>query len=250
MALPDRERLYGDLAWIWPIMSPPEEYVEEAETFAAVIREHARIPVRTLLHLTCGGGHADRRLKEEFKITGVDASGEMLGLARRLNPEVDYVAGDARTVRLGCLFDSVFIDDGIVYMRTEADLRKIFQTAFEHLKPGGVMLTYAEATPETFEQNKTECTRRSSGGTEVVYVENFYDPDTSDTTYETTFVYIIRTGGELTVETDLHVCGIFPLETWRNGLRETGFDIVELEFGHSTFPQGFTHPMFVCAKPE
>lgn len=244
-----RERLYGDLAWLWPIMSPPEEYVEEAETFAAVIREHARRPVRTLLHLTCGGGHVDHRLKKEFRITGVDLSEDMLGLARALNPEVEYVAADARTVRLGRLFDAVFIDDGIIYMLTKDDLRSIFRTAFEHLEPGGVMVTYVEQTPETFEQNKTECTRRKSDEVDMVYVENLYDPDPGDTTYETAFVYIVRTGGELVMETDLHVCGIFPLDTWREGLKETGFEVHEVSFGHSTFPEGFAHPMFVCVRP-
>ena len=250
MAEATNERLYGDLAWIWPIMSPPEDYIEEAETFASVIREHTSIPAHTLLHLTCGGGHVDRRLKAEFEITGVDASSEMLGLARGLNPEVEYVEGDVRRVRLGRLFDAVFVDDGIAYMRTEADLRDIFRTAFEHLKRGGVMLTYVEATPETFEQNKTECRRRSSGDTDIIYVENVYDPDPADTTYETTFVYIVRTGGELTIETDLHVCGIFSLDVWRRSLRDSGFEIAELDFDHSEFPQGSTHPMFVCAKPE
>lgn len=250
MAEPGRERLYGDLAWIWPIMSPPEEYVEEAETFASVIRAHARRDVRTLLHLACGGGHVDNRLKEEFEITGVDLSNNMLGLARALNPEVEYVAGDVRTMRLGRTFDAVFIDDGIVYMLTQDDLRSAFRTAFEHLRPGGVMLTYVESVPETFEQNKTQCTKRSSGDTDVVYVENMYDPNPADTTYETTFIYIVRRGGKLVVETDLHVCGIFPLDAWRTGLRDTGFDVEELTFGHSTFPEGFSHPMFVCLRPE
>ena len=250
MTGPGRERLYGDLAWLWPIMSPPAEYIEEAETFARVIHEHTRIPAKTLLHLTCGGGHVDHRLKQDFEITGVDLSDDMLGLARCLNPDVEYVAGDVRTLRLGRSFDAVFIDDGILYMLTEADLRAAFRTAFEHLRPGGVMLTYVESTPDTFEQNKTDCTSRSSGDTDLVYVENQYDPDPSDTTFETAFVYLIRKAGELTIETDLHVCGIFPLDVWRAALGGAGFEVTEQSFDHSDFPEGFSHPMFVCLRPE
>lgn len=249
MSQPGRERLYDDLAWLWPTMSPPEDYVEEAETFARVIREHSRITPRTLLHLTSGGGHVDNRLRREFAITGVDLSPRMVDLARKLNPDVEYVLDDVRTVRLGRTFDSVFIDDGIVYMLTEEDLKAVFVTAFEHLVPGGVMLVYAESVPETFKQNHTDVTLRRSGDMELTYVENQYDPDTSDTTYETTFVYLLRRRGELTVETDLHVCGIFSLDTWRRLLREVGFEVHETRFEHSEFPEGSAEPMFACVRP-
>ncbi len=244
-----QERLYSDLAWLWPTMSPPEDYVEEAETFARVIREHSRITPRTLLHLTSGGGHVDNRLRHDFDITGVDASPDMVSLARRLNPDVKYVIDDVRSVRLGRTFDAVFVDDGILYMLTEEDLKAVFETAFEHLVPGGVMLVYVESTPERFEQNRTDVTRRTSGDTELVYVENQYDPDTSDREYETTFVYLIRQDGRLSVETDLHICGIFPLDTWRRLLREVGFEVRETRFEHSEFPEGSSEPMFACLKP-
>ncbi|MFH1502801.1 MAG: class I SAM-dependent methyltransferase [Candidatus Eisenbacteria bacterium] len=249
MSSEGNERLYKDLAWLWPTMSPPEDYVEEAETFARVIRERTRVTPRTLLHLMSGGGHLDHRMKRDFAITGVDVSPEMVGLARRLNPDVEYILDDVRSVRLGRTFDAVFIDDGVLYMLTEDDLKAAFETAFEHLVPGGVMLVYAESTPESFEQNRTDVARRASGDVELVYVENQYDPDTSDTTYETTFVYLIRQDGRLTVETDHHTCGIFTLDTWRRLLRDAGFDALEMRFEHSEFPEGSAEPMFACLRP-
>ena len=54
--LNDQRRLYSDLAWAWPLISQGEDYVQEAEAFARQIRQRARIPVSTLLHLACGGG--------------------------------------------------------------------------------------------------------------------------------------------------------------------------------------------------
>jgi SAM-dependent methyltransferase len=243
------ERLYGDLAWLWPILSPPGDYEEESGTFADVIEREAEIPVRRLLHLTCGGGHVDRWLKERFDITGVDQSEEMLALARSLNPEVEYVEGDVRAVRLGRLYDAVFIDDGVVYMLTEDDLGRVFETAYVHLREGGVALVYVENDPGTFEQQRTKVTTRTSGDVALITLESQYDPDPSDTTCETTFVYIIRRGGREEVEVDHHVTGIFPLDVWRRRLRETGFDVRELDFGHSEFPDGHTLPMFACLKP-
>jgi SAM-dependent methyltransferase len=239
----DQRRLYGDLAWTWPIISPPEEYIEEVEQFYEILRKYSRIEARTLLDLGCGGGHNDNTLKRYFEVTGVDVSEAMLSLARRLNPEVTYLLGDMRTVRLGKTFDVVFIADSIDYMLTLDDLRAAFVTAFVHLKPGGVFCTYAEVTVESFRQNRTECTTRAQGDVEITFIENYYDPDPTDTTYESTFVYLIRRGGRLEIETDRHLGGIFSLETWPRLLREVGFEVQQTEFCEEGIP------MFVCLKP-
>ena len=244
----DQQRLYHDLAWAWPIISPPQGYVEETEQLCSIIQGHSRLEARTLLNLGCGGGHNDFTLKEHFDVTGVDTSEAMLKLARQLNPEVSYLAGDMRTVRLHTTFDVVTIFDSVNYMVTVQDLRSAFMTAFAHLRPGGVFLTVVEATPERFEQNWTQCSTHTGGDVEIAFIENSYDPDLTDTAYEVTFVYLIRRGGRLEVETDRHVCGIFALETWRGLLKEVGFEVSEMEFTYNV-GGARTYPVFVCVKP-
>lgn len=41
----DTNRLYGDLAPWWPLLSAPEEYAEEAEVYRRVLVAAAHIPV-------------------------------------------------------------------------------------------------------------------------------------------------------------------------------------------------------------
>lgn len=238
----NQPRLYGDLAWTWPIISCKENYIEEAQQFCQLIRQYSRIEAQTLLHLGCGGGHLDWTLKQHFRITAVDLSEAMLGLARRLNPEVTYLQGDMRTVRLGQLFDAVMVADSITYMTTPQDLRAAFAAAFVHLKPGGVFCTYAEATRESFQQNKTECSSHSAPGVDIAFYESYYDPDPADTTYESVFVFLIRRGGKLTIETDRHLGGLFPLQTWQTALEEVGFEATLLT------PEG-QPPLFVGVRP-
>ncbi len=243
----NNRRLYEDLAWTWPIISPPEEYVQEAEQARALILQHSRIPVKTLLHLGCGGGHLDLTLKKHFRVTGVDISNAMLGLARRLNPEVTYLEGDMRTVRLGRTFDAVTVFDSIDYMLTPDDLRAAFATAYTHLGAGGMFLTCAEVTLERFSQNRTEAMTRSAGGVEITFIENAWDPDPTDTTFENTFVYLIQRGGQLEIETDRHLSGLFPFQTWLDFLREAGFHAAAV---HPPGPrqEGEDYPWFVCVK--
>jgi hypothetical protein len=68
----------------------------------------------------------------------------------RLNPECEHVEGDMRTVRLGRQFDCVFVHDAIVYMATEADLRKAIETAFVQCRPGGAALFAPDHIKENF----------------------------------------------------------------------------------------------------
>ncbi|NUM45051.1 MAG: class I SAM-dependent methyltransferase [Anaerolineales bacterium] len=228
-------RLYHDLTWLWPTLSPLEDYEEEMAEIVTLIDEFAgafapRAP-QTLLDLGCGGGHNDYWLKQRFSITGVDLSEDMLTLARRLNPEARYLQGDMRSVRVGQKFDIVFIADAIDYMLTETDLRAAFETAYTHLKPHGLFITFAEETKERFEQNKTKTVTREGDGVVLTSIETYFDPNPDDTTYEMSFVYHLQRDGKLQTETDQHVMGVFPFATWIELLEEVGFmvDVVEYE---------------------
>ncbi len=92
-------RLYRDLSHLWPIISPPDTYIEEGRFFIDKIREFSP-NAGTLLNLGCGGGHLDWVLKKEFKITGIDINPEHAQLAKKLNPEAEYLLDDMRTARL------------------------------------------------------------------------------------------------------------------------------------------------------
>ena len=237
-------RLYADLAWTWPIISPPEDYIDEAEQFARLMIENVRIEIKTLLDLGCGGGHNDHTLQKHFQVTGVDLSPAMLDLARQLNPGVTYLIGDMCNLQLEERFDAVLIADSIYYMLSEVELKAAFQTAFDHLKPGGVFCTYAEYFKETFQNNQTHFSTHQKGDIEITFIENEYDPDPEDTVFEYTFVYLIRRNGQLSVEVECHQIGLFPQGTWQQLLQEVGFKVRIVQY------EGEDIPVFVCIKPN
>ena len=240
------QKLYGELSWLWPILSPPEDYVEEATVFAKAIRRHARRDVRTLLDLGCGGGHNDMTLKRHFKVTGVDVSEGMLILARKLNPEVRYIRGDMRVVKLRGKFDAVAIFDSINYMLSEGDLRRAFRTAYNQLNPGGVFLTYLEETKESFTEGKTHITNRNGGGVELTFIEYLHDPDPRDTTYESTMVFLIHKSDDLDVHIDKHELGLFRTDDVKRIMEGCGFHVKMSKFKITGEPGC---PMLVGVKP-
>ncbi|UCF08058.1 MAG: class I SAM-dependent methyltransferase [Thermoplasmata archaeon] len=244
----DEQRLYSDLAWTWPIISPTEDYVEMAGYIANTVRKHADIQVDSLLNLGCGGGHEDFSLKRDFHVTGVDLSEDMLALARQLNPECEYVRGDLRYIKLEKTFDAVCATS-LIYMKNMEELRGAFETCFAHLNPGGVFVALAEKTRENFKGSETYCTTRSKGGVEITLVESYFTPDPGGTIFEGTLIFLIRREGKLEIHVDSHIGGIFSLDRWLGLLRDVGFDVeVEnVEFSEATTRKKF--PMLICKKP-
>lgn len=241
----NENRLYNDLAWLWPIWGSVEEYRQESEDAVKIIGEFSKIEARTLLDITCGGGKNDFTFKKYLEVTGLDLSPAMLENAKTLNPECTYIVGDMRDFNLERQFDAVYLNDGIAYITTEVDLGKTFESAYRHLKAGGVMIALAEQYKGSFKQNQTKLFTSTSSEPLITYIENNFDPDPHNTTYETTFIYLIREKGELRIEHDFHTCGIFPIETWRQKLAAAGFEVHE----RNEVYEGEDYKKFICVKP-
>jgi SAM-dependent methyltransferase len=220
-------RLYKDLAWLWPLWEGLEIYKKESNQIARLIRKHSKIKARTLLDVGCGGGKNASHLKKHFQVTGIDISKQMLRNARKLNPECKFVVADMRDFDLKQKFDSVFINDAHNYMTTQRDLLRTFKMAYKHLKPGGVMVVHPDQTRETFTQNQTHTWRSKRGDMDITFVENNYDPNPRDNTFESTFLFLIRKKGKLRIEHDFHVGGLFKLNVWRKLLKQVGFKVFE-----------------------
>lgn len=220
-------RFYGELAEWWPLISPPEEYAEEA-TYAATVLRTASIPVHDVLELGSGGGHSAVHLKAHFDMTLVDLSEEMLDVSRRLNPECEHRQGDMRTVRLGRTFDAVFLHDAIDYMTTEADLRSAMETAFEHCRPGGVAVFVPDRTKESFLDDETGDggeTGDDAGGVAVRFLDWSWDPDPTDTWALTEYAFLLRSAdGSVRMVHETHRLGLFSRDDWLRLLVEVGFD--------------------------
>ena len=216
-------KLYGELAEWWPIFSGPEEYREEAGYFARTLIESSKPPPRRVLELGCGGGNNAFHLKAHFEMTLVDLSPGMLAVSQAINPECEHINGDIRKIRLGRTFDAVFVHDAICHMTTEADLRAVMKTAFEHLRPGGVALFVPDEVRETFAEETDHGGNDADRGS-VRYLQWITDPNPRDNTYVVDFAILIRDGqGQTRLVHDRHTMGLFARAKWRSLLREVGF---------------------------
>ena len=188
---PGRYPFYDELAPWWPLISPPDEYEEEA-AFAATVLRSASIPVRHVLELGSGGGHNASHLKAHFAMTLTDLSESMLTVSRELNPECQHQQGDMRSLRIGREFDAIFVHDAVDYMATEDDLRRAIATAFVHCRPGGIALFEPDSIRETFEAGADHGGHDGADGRSVRYLEWSWDPDPTDTWTQTDYTFLLR----------------------------------------------------------
>lgn len=241
-------RLYGDLAWLWPLWGDPEtEYSRYCQWLAAGLRRYIKRELRTLLDAGCGGGKNIFNLRKHFCVTGLDLSEQMLALAADLNPGCELIRGDMRLFELDRQFDAVFLDDAVSYLLTEADVTGALRQFHKHLAPGGVLAFSLDATTESFQNNRTQVFQSVPSAkhpdTQVTFVANEYlRPDGC---IDDTFIYLIRQQGALRIETDHHVLGLFPLAVWQELLEKTGFQTITQAYEE----EGDEYPTFFCLKP-
>lgn len=236
--------LYHDLAEWWPLISAPEEYAEEAALYQRELLARCDSPCETMLELGSGGGNNASHLKARFRMVMVEPSTGMLAVSRALNPELEHIQGDMRTVRLGRTFDSVFVHDAVCYMTTEQDLRQAMATAYAHCRPGGAVLLAPDHVRETF-RPATDHGGLDGPVRSARYLEWTWDPDPADSTYTVDYAFILREAdGSIRVAHDRHVEGLFARGEWLRFLREAGFEAEAVPLEHSEVEPG-TYEVFV-----
>ncbi|SFO48841.1 Ubiquinone/menaquinone biosynthesis C-methylase UbiE [Mesorhizobium sp. NFR06] len=98
------------------------------------------VNTRSVLDLGCGTGQLAAALSDGRRVTGVDPALPMLevGRGRPGGDKVEWVEGDARTVRLGRRFDLVLLTGhAFQVFLTKEDQGAVLRTIAAHLASGG-----------------------------------------------------------------------------------------------------------------
>jgi hypothetical protein len=161
----------------------------------------------------------------------------MIAVSRALNPDLEHIQGDMRTVRLGRRFDVVLIHDAIGYCATRADLAAALQTAAAHCRPGGTVIVAPDYVRESFTPGTDWGGEDGEDGRALRYLEWTWDPDPADETIEVVYTIVTREAdGRVRVHLDQHHEGLFAEATWLELLGRTGLTpVVPDKWGRRVF---------------
>lgn len=128
-----------------------KDYAREAEIVKATILAHRRSDGRRLLDVACGTGRHLEYLQRDFEAMGLDINGEMLDIARKRCPDLDFVQGDMAAFDLGRQFDAVTcLFSAIGAMQTVEGLNAAVRVMARHIAPGGVLVIEPWLLPEDY----------------------------------------------------------------------------------------------------
>ena len=128
-----------------------------------------------------------------------------------------------RTLRLGRSFDAVIIRDAIGYMTTEADLRAALETAWAHLRPGGVAIFLPDWVREGYRPH-TEHGGSDDGDRGLRYLEWDRRIEPDGHTVKADYVIVTREVDEIKIYHEVHTLGIFARTTWLDLLVGIGYE--------------------------
>lgn len=249
-------KLYEQLAHLWPLLSPAEDYAADADRISALIDANLnrddserRLDV---VEFGAGGGHTLFFLSQDSQCTAVDLSDAMLENSRHINPDVMHIVADMRHAELGQQFDVVLIHDAIDYLTSEADIAATFRVAAKHLREGGLLIVAPTYVTETFVDGESMEDENGDDDTEIRFVSRIAAVADEPNLMEMHLTIFIRdlATQELSVETDKHTCGLFARQTWLNLMRDAGFDAKVDAFLQDEDGDDEPIPTFVGVKTE
>lgn len=187
--------------------------------------------------LGCGTGRMTRLLAGSgYDMIGIDASGEMLSIAKSRTQEgILYLEQDMREFELyGTVRAIVSICDSMNYLLEESDLLQVFRLVNNYLDPGGVFLFDLNTDYQFRERmgEQTYCKHREEGS--LVW-ENYYDEVEKLNEYQLT-LFIREKQGLYRKYEECHYERAYELEQVVRLLGQAGLEFVKACDGESHGP--------------
>lgn len=171
--------IYGSFAAVYDQFMDNIPY-EDWHRYLLHLLQEQGIKQGIVVDLACGTGTMTVRLSADgYDMIGVDASCEMLDIARRKCPEnVLLLQQDMRELDLyGSATAFVCVCDGMNYILTEEDLQKVFHQVAMFLDEGGVFI-FDMKTEYFYQEILGSDTIADHREDATLIWENEYHPDT------------------------------------------------------------------------
>ena len=231
-------QLYQELAWVWPILTPPEAYEEEAVLLLQICSEQLQRPVSSLLELGSGGGFLASHIPTHVDVELVDSSDKMIEISRQQNPARVHVLADMCAVQRQRTFDVVLVHDSIMYLQSREELFRLLDTAKRHMHADSVLCIVPDVVKESIQERILQ-----GGGaqddTTIVLTEWHWDPDPTDDFIQVEFSLLIRKQEQVQAIHESHRMMVLSLQQWSDAFAVAGLQMrlsnVPWEFGGEFF---------------
>lgn len=239
MALDEEGGAYGDFAKVYDLLMDDIPYEEWADYIEWTLTQYG-VPKGLVLDLGYGTGTLSGLLdKRGYNVIGVDASEEMLGIARekavRENRDILYLLQDMREFELyGTVGAVVSVCDSLNYILEEEELLAVFKLVNNYLDPGGIFL-FDMNTRFKYEELMGESTIAENRETCSFIWENYYDKKSCINEYDLT-IYLEGEDGRYDRMEETHFERFYETEKVISLLEEAGMEFLSVTDEFSDCP--------------
>ncbi|MEN6494603.1 MAG: class I SAM-dependent methyltransferase [Thermoguttaceae bacterium] len=201
------------------------EYAPEAAKVKELLTRHGLPSQADLLVLACGTGGHIPYFKDDYHVSGLDLSEDMLGLARKKFPDIRFHLGNLIDFQLETHFDAmVCLYGSIGFVKTVDSLRASMKRIAAHLRPNGLALITPWSTVEDFQ--------------DLLVVDAIDRPDwkiarmeqvrlKEPKIVEVTFHHLLGKNNDVTYHKQSMEIGLFSREEYLSAMTDAGLKVVE-----------------------
>lgn len=159
--------MYADFAQVYDRLMQDVDYEGWASYYQSLLEKAGIKRGARVTECACGTGNFSTFLCQDYELTGVDLSEEMLSVAaaklRMQAKRVPLIRQDMKRLTLQKPQDAILATcDGVNYLLDEKSLQEFFKAVYRYLHPGGVLLfdvsSYHKIS-ETLGDNTLFCTQ-------------------------------------------------------------------------------------------
>lgn len=133
-------RQFNEYAEIYDeLFSATMDYEKEVDYYDKILRKNN---CQRILEVGCGCGHRGKFfINKGHDYTGLDISEGMLKIARRKYPEIRFVQGDVRQLKLKENFDAIiWVGVGSAYLTTDDDVMSVLKSMKRLISRGVIII--------------------------------------------------------------------------------------------------------------
>lgn len=237
-----------------------DELMKDVDYYQWITFVKAKLPKESIsksnlriLDLACGTGELSLRLADEgFEVTGVDLSEEMLSVAQEKalakGKQITFYQQNMIELSGHHEFDVILcFCDSLNYLSSIDEVKQTFQSIYEQLKDGGLLLFDVHST---YKMNNIFLDQTFvSNDDEISFIWHCYQGEFENSIeHDLSFFVKKENGDDYARYDEVHFQRTFDIPIYRKWLEEVGFTVIEITSDFQSTISSEPERIFFTAK--
>ena len=238
-------KTYTRLAQYYDLIYADKDYEKESEFLKYIFTKYSKNKVTSILDVACGTGNHAKTFKKDYFVIGIDASKDMVDIAKSKVGDVDFFVENMKDFKLDRSFDAVVcLFNSFSYNLTDEEALSSLKNFAGHLEKNGVIAfdVMVENMPTT------EIHTGVKDDLDIARISKWSKKDKETTQVE--LVYMTRNKNKVDFHVDNHTLRVYGIHHLKKLMKKAGFGKIRVYngFERKQYQKGSVSALFVGVK--